>query len=62
MLNEHYYWPSMSEDVQDVLQRCATCQVATSHLLSQGLCTPTLVLTLPWVGLSMAFILGLPRT
>jgi len=34
MLREHYYWPSMSKDVQDLSKRYATCQVAKSHLLS----------------------------
>ena len=28
MLREHYYWPGMSKDIEDVLKRCATCQVA----------------------------------
>jgi len=28
ILREHYYCPRMSKDVQDILKRCATCQVA----------------------------------
>ena len=51
-----YYWPRMSKDVQDILRRCATCQVPKSHLLLQGLYTPILVPTAPWVGVSMDFI------
>ena len=62
MLMEHYYWPCMSEDVQDVLRKCATYQVAKSHLLLQGLYSSLLVPTLPWVDISMNFILGLPKT
>jgi hypothetical protein len=62
MLREHYYWPSMSKDVQDILKRCATCQIAKSHLLPQGLYTPLPVPPSPWVDVSMDFILGLPRT
>jgi len=62
MLQEHYYWPGMSKDVQDILKRCATCQVAKSHLLPQGLYTPLPVPTAPWVDVSMDFILGLPNT
>ena len=34
---EHYYWLRMIEDVQDLLKRCATCQVAKNKLLQQGL-------------------------
>ena len=51
----------MSKDMQDILRRCATCQVAKSHLLPQGLYTMLLVLTAPWVNVSMDFVLGLPK-
>jgi len=47
ILREHYYWPDMSEDAQDVLGRCASYQVAKSHLLFQGLYTPLPVPTGP---------------
>ena len=62
MLKEHYYWPRMSKDVQDVLKRCATCQVTKSHLLPHSLYVPLPAPTLPWEDLSMDFMLGLPRT
>jgi len=62
MLREHYCWPRMDKDIQDVLRWCATCQIAKSHLLPQGLYTPLPVLTQPWVDVSMDFILDLPRT
>jgi len=52
----------MSKDIHDVLRRCATCQVAKSHLLPQRFYAPLLVPTLLWVELSMDFILGLLRT
>jgi len=62
MLREHYYWPGMEKDVQDVLRKCAPCQMSKSHLLPQGLCTPLSISTQPWADVSMDFILGLPRT
>jgi len=62
MLQEHYYWPGMSKDVQDILKRCTICQVAKSHILPQGLYTSLLVPTAPWVDVSMDFALGLPNT
>jgi len=62
MLREHYYWPGMEKDVQDIIRRCSTCQIANSHSLPQGLYTPLLIPTLPWVDVSMDFILGLPKT
>ena len=52
----------MDKDVQDILRRCATCQIAKSHSLPQGLYTPLPVPTSPWIDVSMDFILGLPRT
>jgi len=62
MLREHYFGPGMSKEVQDCLKRCATCQVAKSHSLPQGLYTPLSVLSLPWVDVSMNFILSLSKT
>jgi len=52
----------MDKDVQDVLSRCATCQIAKSHLIPQGLYIPLPIPTQPWVDVSMDFISGLPRT
>ena len=52
----------MVKDVQDVLRRCPTCQVAKSHLLPQGLYTPLPVSSHPRVDVSMDFILSLPQT
>jgi len=62
MLREHYYWPAMERDVQDILERCGTCQVAKSHSLPLGLYIHLPVPTSPWVDVSMEFILGLPKT
>jgi len=62
MLQEHYYWPRMSKDIQDILKGCATCKVAKSHLLPQGLYTSLLVPMVPWVDVTMDFVLGLPKT
>jgi len=52
----------MSKDVQDILRRCAIFQVAKSHSLPQGLYIPLPAPTLPWVELSMDFILSLSYT
>jgi len=62
MLRGHYVRPSMRKDVQDILKRCATCEVAKSHSLPHGLYTPLSVPTLLWVDVSVDFILGLPKT
>jgi len=52
----------MGKDVQDNSRRCATCQVAKSHSLPHSLYTSFLVPSLPWVDVSMDFILGLHKT
>jgi len=62
MLREHYYWPVMEKDIQDILRRYSTCEVAKSHSLPHSLYTPLIVPTLPWVDVSMDFIIGLPKT
>ena len=62
MLREYYYWPAMERDVQDILKRCKTCQVAKIHSLPHSLYTPLPIPTSPWVDVSMDFILGLPKT
>jgi len=62
MLREHYHWPGMEKDVQDILRRCGACQAAKSHTLPHSLYTPLPVPTLPWVDVCMDFILGLAST
>ena len=62
ILKEHFYWPNMEKDVQDIPKRRATCQAAKSHSLPQGLYMPLPIPTSPWVDVSMDFVLGLPRT
>lgn len=62
LLRKHYYWPGMDKDVQDILGRCSTCRVVKSHSLPHDLYTPLPVPTLPWVDMSMYFILGLAKT
>jgi len=40
MLKEHYFWPKMARDVEHLIRRCSTCQLAKSHTLPQGLYSP----------------------
>ena len=44
------------------MARCTTCQKAKSRLNPHGLYMPLSVPSIPWVDISMDFILGLPRT
>jgi len=52
----------MEKDVQDILKRYETCQVAKSHSLPHDLYIPLPIPATPWVDVSMDFILGLPKT
>jgi len=62
MLKEHYFWPTMSSDVEHFIKRCSTCQLANDHIRPQGLYTPLSVPQGPWEHVSLDFITGLPRT
>ncbi|KAK8708384.1 hypothetical protein V6N13_059426 [Hibiscus sabdariffa] len=62
MVMEHFFWPHMHKMVEKVCSSCITCKQAKSKVLPNGLYTPLPIPSLPWVDLSMDFILGLPRT
>jgi len=62
MLKEHYYWPSLSKDVEHFVRRCSTCQLAKSHLRPQGLYSPLPVPHGPWEDVGLDFITELPST
>ncbi|XP_074288660.1 uncharacterized protein LOC141613814 [Silene latifolia] len=61
IVSEHFYWPKMSKDVQEIVGKCVVCQKAKSSFV-KGLYTPLPVPKQPWSEVSMDFILGLPRT
>ncbi|CAL1408143.1 unnamed protein product [Linum trigynum] len=61
-LQEHFYWPHMKRDVESLCARCVECKQAKSKVQSSGLYTPLPIPSLPWVDISMDFVLGLPRT
>jgi len=62
ILATHFFWPQMRRDIERFVARCTTCQKAKSRLNPHGLYMPLLVPSIPWVDISMDFILGLPRT
>nr|XP_043611631.1 uncharacterized protein LOC122583275 [Erigeron canadensis] len=51
ILTQHFYWPSLLKDVQNIISRCPTCHQAKATVPNQ-----------PWEDLSMDFIVALPRT
>jgi hypothetical protein len=61
-LATHFFWSKMRRDVDRFVARCTICQKAKSQLKQHGLYMPLHVPSIPWVDISMDFILGLPRT
>ena len=59
---DHFFWPSMRRDVQRICSKCVVCMQVKSKLKPHGLYAPLPVPEMPWVDLSMDFVLGLPRT
>ena len=62
VLHEHFFWPRMKRDVERICSRCVTCRQAKSRQQPHGLYTPLPIPSVPWVDISMDFVLGLPRT
>ena len=52
----------MYKDVSKLVGRCSSCQFGKGNSQNTGLYMPLLVPEAPWVHLSMAFVLGLPKT
>ncbi|KAG8490988.1 hypothetical protein CXB51_014131 [Gossypium anomalum] len=61
-LHEHFYWPRMLRDVEQICERCLICKRAKSKVQPHGLYTPLPIPDTPWTDVSMDFILGLPKT
>ena len=61
MLQEHFFWPHMKQDVERICGRCVTCRQAKSKVQPNGLYTPLPIPSAPWIDISMDFVLGLPR-
>jgi len=62
VLHEHFFWPHMRKCVHTLCDKCIACRKAKSRVQPHGLYTPLLIPTMPWVDISMDFILGLPKT
>ena len=61
-VHEHFFLPKIKHDVERVCARCVTRRKAKSRVLPHGLYTPLSVPSVPWVDISMDFVLGLLRS
>jgi hypothetical protein len=62
VLAAHFFWSKMRRDVECYVSKCTTCNKAKSQLNPHGLYMPLPIPSVPWEGISMDFVLGLPRT
>ena len=61
-LHEHFFWPHMCKSVHIFCDKCIACRKAKSKVQPHDLYTPLPIPTMPWVDISLDFILGLPKT
>ena len=52
----------MRKHVDKHWKNCVACMKAKSKVQPHDLYTPLPILSMPWVNISMDFVLGLPRT
>ena len=62
LVEDIFYWPSLKKDVAMIVAQYRTCQLAKAKKQNIGLYTPLHVPYEPWKGVSMDFVLELPRT
>ena len=62
MVTDRYYWPKMHRDLERLVKRCAACLFGKGNAQNTDLYTPLPEPNLPWIHLSMDFVLGLPKT
>lgn len=61
MLKEHFFWKNLKKSVETFCARCITCKKAKSRVQPHGLHLLLPVPTLPWIDISMDFVLGLAK-
>ena len=57
-----FYWPSLKRDVNKLVGRCHTCQLAKQRKQNTGMSMPLPVPNRPWEDISTDFVLRLPKT
>ncbi|RDX93164.1 hypothetical protein CR513_24610, partial [Mucuna pruriens] len=60
-LQEHFFWPYMKKDVHHIYIGCLVCKSPKAKVNPYGSGTTLPIPSMPWVDLSMNFVLGLPR-
>jgi hypothetical protein len=62
ILQKHFYWPKLRQDVNKYIISCTTYVIAKPAIKKQGLYTPLPTPKKPWESISMDYMYGLPST
>ena len=63
LVDEHYYWPHMRDDVESYVKTCLVCQQDKLEQKSPtGLLQPLPIPNHLWVSVFMDFIMSFPKT
>jgi hypothetical protein len=60
VLQKHFYWPKLQQDVNKYIRFCTACAIAKLKTKKQGLYTPLPTPNRPWESISMDYMLGIP--
>jgi hypothetical protein len=62
VLQKHFYWPKLRQDVNKYIRSCTACAIAKLTTKKHGLYTPLPTPNRPWESISMDYMSGLPST
>jgi hypothetical protein len=62
VLEKHFYWPKIRQNINKYIISCITCAIAKSTTKKKGLDTPIPTPQKPWESISMDYMYGLPST
>jgi hypothetical protein len=62
VLQKHFYWPKLRQDVDNYIRSYTTCTIAKPTTKKQGLYTPLPTPNMPWESISVDYMSGLPST
>jgi hypothetical protein len=62
MLQKHFYWPKLRQEVNKYIRSCTACTISKLTTKKQGLYTPLPTPDRPWESISMDYMSGLPST
>jgi hypothetical protein len=62
VLQKHFYWPKIQQDVSKYIRSCIVCAIAKSKIMNQGLYTPLPIPKNPWESISMDYMTGFLST